>query len=53
MSEAYDIHGNVANKDIHGNAQDKNVHGSRPQDAQGNPPKDIFGNVKDDHQPQD
>lgn len=39
-----DIFGNPTGKDIFGNAGDTNILGERPEDAQGKPPLDIFGN---------
>ena len=32
--------------DVHGNPIDTDIHGNRPQDAQGNEKKDMYGNAE-------
>jgi len=44
MDAGKDIFGNLTGTDVQGNPPDKNIEGERPKDAQGNPPKDIYGN---------
>jgi hypothetical protein len=39
-----EVNGKPAGTDVQGNPDDRNVQGSRPKDAQGNPPQDIYGN---------
>lgn len=42
--EGKDIFGNPIGTDVQGNPNDKNSQGVRPENAEGNVSKDIFGN---------
>lgn len=43
MENGKDVFGNPTGENVQGNASDGNVWGKRPEDVQGNAPKDGWG----------